>query len=814
MNNHFKPESTILVFYKMFPKGGYPFTMKFLKLEQSTIYPVDPWQVTESNFEPKRNLLSETIFSLANGYIGFRGSFEEGLNESETKSIDGTYLNGFYESVPIPHTERGFGSALNTQTRLNVTDSKLIEVELEGERFCLDAGTILAYKRTLDMKAGFQTREVTWRSPRGKEVRITVKRVVPFTHRHLLAIEYQVVPLNFSGKITITSSLNGGVDNHTHVENDPRFSASLGELCMVVSAIESHGTGAMIEQKTNRSKLTLTCAMENHLVEGTLIAAESGQAEKSVYNRFIVNARANEPVTLVKYAAYYTSRDYPINELAELARSTTSNAKSAGFQTLLSEQEQYCTDYWDTVGISIEGDPKVEQGLRFNLFHLLQATGNRGQTSIAAKGLTSEGYDGHYFWDTETYLLPFYASIKPSEARNLLAFRYSILDHARNRARELSHEKGALYPWRTIAGEEGSSYFPASTAQYHINAAIAYAINKYIETTGDYSLMIDFGAEILFETARLWADLGTYVPRKGNRFCFNEVTGPDEYSALVNNNCYTNLMAQWHLRYAYETAQILKQNHPSEYHSIAKKIDLQDEELQAWILAAEYMYVPYDETMQIHPQDDGFLDKEIWDFSTMPQDKYPLLLYYHPLVIYRYQVCKQPDVILAHLLLGDRFSLQQKRRDYDYYEPITTHDSTLSPSIFSIASSELGYRDDAYRFFTISARLDLDNIMNATHFGIHIANMAGTWLSLVNGFAGMRTKAGKLSFEPYLPEQLNSYSFRITFQDRSIEIAVKENSASYKLLAGEKISFTHHGEMVDLEEGVIAIHSLSDHESR
>jgi len=600
--------------------------VKFLKLEQSTIYPIEPWQITESSFNLKRNLLSETIFSLANGYIGIRGSFEEGLNESVTKSIDGTYLNGFYESVPIPHTERGFGSALNTQTRLNVTDSKIIEIELENERFGLDTGTILAFKRTLDMKNGFQTRAVTWRSPQGKEINITVKRVVPFMHRHLLAIEYQLVPLNFSGKITINSSLNGDVDNHAHMENDPRFSASLGELRMTVTGIESHDTGALVKQQTNRSKLTLACAMENHLVDGTLIKTETGQTDKSVYNRFVINAQANEPITMVKYAAYYTSRDYPTNKLTELAKNTVVNAKTIGFQTLLNEQEQYCKDYWDTVGISIVGDPKVEQGLRFNLFHLLQATGNRGQTSIAAKGLTSEGYDGHYFWDTETYLLPFYAAVKPGEARNLLAFRYSILDHARKRARELSHGKGALYPWRTIAGEEGSSYFPASTAQYHINAAIAYAINKYIETTGDYSLMIDFGAEILFETARLWEDLGTYVPRKGNRFCFNEVTGPDEYSALVNNNCYTNLMAQWHLRCAYETAQFMKQNHPEEYRSIAIKIDLQDEELQAWILAAEYMYVPYDETMQIHPQDDGFLDKEIWDFSTMPKDKYPLLL--------------------------------------------------------------------------------------------------------------------------------------------------------------------------------------------
>jgi trehalose/maltose hydrolase-like predicted phosphorylase len=788
--------------------------VKFLKLEQPPVYEVDPWKITERTFQANKNLHSETVFSLANGYIGIRGSFEEGFNGTATRSIDGIYLNGFYESVPIPHNERGYGFAQNTQTRLNVTDSKSIKLQLEDEWFNLDTGQLLAFERTLDLRQGCQVRELIWRSPKGREVKVSIKRLVPFKHRHLLAFAYEVEPLNFSGNITIKSALNGSVDNHTHVENDPRFSASLGELRMAVTAVKSRPTGATITQETVRSGLALACAMENLLVQGDPAEVRAVETTKAATNIFRINARAHEKIMFYKFASYYTTLDYPESSIVGLAEETVKEAAAFGFPALLAEQEQFCADFWDDVGLSIDGDPLLLQGLRFNLFHLLQATGNKGQTGIAAKGLTSEGYDGHYFWDTEIYLLPFYAAIKPEEARNLIAYRYSILDHARKRATELSHPKGALYPWRTIAGEEGSSYFPAGTAQYHINAAIAYAISKYIETTGDFQLMLDFGAEILFETARLWENLGSYVPRKGNRFCFHEVTGPDEYSALVNNNCYTNLMAQWHLRYAYETAQTMKQEHPREYAALTAKINLQEEELQAWVLASEYMFIPYDETMQIHPQDDGFLDKEVWDFSSTPADRYPLLLHHHPLVIYRFQVCKQPDVILAHLLLGDRFTVEQKRRDYQYYEPITTHDSTLSPSIFSIVSSELGYDDDAFRFFKISSRLDLDNIMNATQYGIHIANMAGSWLCLVNGFAGMRTKTDTLSFNPYLPASLQSYSFNINYQGCRLKVAVADQQVSYRLLKGSQLHFMHVNEKVTLTADQTVTFNLAEREEQ
>lgn len=775
--------------------------MKSFSTDNLSTYPLDPWKITEESFSSQNTLLSETIFALGNGYIGIRGSFEEGLDRAKCRTIEGTYLNGFYESVPIPHAERGYGYAVNTQTMLNVTDSKIIEVFLDGERFSLEEGEILRFKRTLDFRQAILFREVVWRSPSGKEVEFVFKRLVSFARRHLMAFQLKLTPLNFSGSVTIMSSMNGDVDNHTHEEEDPRFSASLGGLGLKKLSVKTDDTGTVMLQNTKRSGLTLACAMGSSMQESVAYSSESKQsgALTSVYYKFA--ALEQNSYTFEKYVSYYTSRDYPVEDLASLALQSIDEAKNAGFEELGREQADYCRRFWDKAGITIEGDPKSEQGIRFNLFHLLQAAGSNGKTGIAAKGLTSEGYDGHYFWDTEIYMTPFFSALVPAEARKLLEYRYSILDHARSRARELSHPRGALYPWRTIAGEEGSSYYPAGTAQYHINAAIAYAISKYIDITGEYNFMLQYGAEIIFETARLWEDLGAYIPTKENLFCYNEVTGPDEYTALVNNNCYTNLMARWHLQYAYDTALFIKKNHPAEYRRITEKIKLEEVELKAWLKAAENMYIPFDPAQKVHPQDDGFFDKEVWDFASTPANNYPLLLYYHPLVIYRYQVCKQPDVILAQLLLEDAIGLEQKRRNYNYYQAITTHDSSLSPSIFSIAASELGFSESAKRFFDLSVRLDLDNIMKDTHYGIHLANMAGSWLSVVHGFGGMRTRGGRLSFDPYMPEKWQGYKFKVQFRGNLLEVEVKKDQVTYILINGEMISFSHREKSVVLRSG-------------
>jgi alpha,alpha-trehalose phosphorylase len=423
--------------------------------------------------------------------------------------------------------------------------------------------------------------------------------------------------------------------------------------------------------------------------------------------------------------------------------------------------------------------------------------GRDGRTNIAAKGVTGEGYEGHYFWDTEIYVFPFFLFSRPEIARALLQYRYNGLPKARERARQMAHDKGALYPWRTIAGEECSAYFPAGTAQYHINADVAYSIRLYLLATGDFDFMAEQGAEIVLETARIWTGIGSY-DRKG-RFCINEVTGPDEYTALVNNNYYTNAMARMHMTFAADVAERLVAERPDDYARVANAIGLSDAEIKAWRDASAAMFLPYDDDLGIHEQDDSFLSKKPWDFANTPPENYPLLLNYHPLVIYRHQVCKQADVVLALLLLSSQFSLDDKRRDFDFYEGVTTHDSSLSSCIFSIVASEIGYRDKAYAYFMETARLDLDNTHANTQYGVHTAAMAGTWLGVAYGFAGMRLDEAGLRFAPTLPDKWTGYRFKVQVRGTLLEVAVDGSGSDYRLLRGDRLAFAHGGTTIALD---------------
>nr|WP_308936756.1 glycosyl hydrolase family 65 protein [Duganella sp. SG902] len=478
------------------------------------------------------------------------------------------------------------------------------------------------------------------------------------------------------------------------------------------------------------------------------------------------------------------------------SKDTLASAAAAGFDGLRLAQEQYLADFWQQADVQIAGDDALQQGMHFNQFHLLQSVGRDGKTNISAKGVTGEGYEGHYFWDTEIYIFPFFLYSKPEIARKLLEYRYAGLPKARERARQMSHERGALYPWRTIAGDECSAYFPAGTAQYHINADIAYSIKMYMEATDDQEYLVKAGAEIVMETARIWTGIGSYD--RDGRFCINQVTGPDEYTALVNNNYYTNAMARMHLNFAASIAEQLQAQAPSEFARIAAAMALDAGEPAEWRRAASLMHLPYDSALQIHAQDDSFLSKKVWDFANTPKENYPLLLNYHPMVIYRHQVCKQADVVLALLLLSDQFSLEDKRRDFDYYEAVTTHDSSLSSCIFGIIAAEVGYQDKAYHYFMETARLDLDDTHGNTHYGVHTAAMAGTWLGVAYGFAGMRVEGGALRFAPQLPKQWRHYTFKIHFRGALLEVHVEAGRVEYRLLQGEALELSHGGEAVQL----------------
>lgn len=772
------------------------------------LYPYHEWEIVEDSFDAESNLQDETIFALGNGYIGIRGNFEEGYNGPSGTSVEGTYLNGFYETEPIFYGEDGHGYARYSQTMLNVTNSKIIKLELDGEPFDLFQGHILSYKRTLDMKNGILIRNVLWQSASGKQIQLNVRRIVSLVNKHLAAISYEVVPLNFDGTITIRSVLDGQVRNQV-TTGDPRTGSALSGQVLLTEGKVQDGTFAALLQRTINTRFALVCAMENRLETSAEYEFETIATEQQVTVQYKISARQGETVRLNKYIAYFTSKhtsesDVPEHKietnLTERVKQTVVEAKRRGFEELIADQQMFLRNYWQRSDVEIRGDLALQQSIRFNAFHLLQAVGRDGKTNIGAKGLTGEGYEGHYFWDTETYVFPFFLYTHPEIGKKLLEYRYSILDKARVRAREMS-QKGALYPWRTIGGEETSAYYPAGTAQYHINADIIHALRKYMTATNDMVFFLTAGAEMLFETARLWADLGDYIPRKGNRFCINNVTGPDEYTAIVNNNLYTNLMAKDHLEYAWIMARELQRNHSVEYRALAERIKLQEKEIEEWKRAADMMYIPYDEKLGIHPQDDSFLEKAVWDFANTPPENYPLLLHYHPLVIYRYQVLKQADVVLALFLQGNRFTQAEKKRNFDYYEPITTHDSSLSPCSYSIIAAELGYLQRAYDYFMRTARMDLDDYNGNVKDGVHTAAMAGAWLSIVNGFAGFREYDGQLHFNPVVPEPLDGYRFTITFQSRLLEIDVTKENATYTLLEGEPLTIRHGHQPLLLQTG-------------
>ena len=504
---------------------------------------------------------------------------------------------------------------------------------------------------------------------------------------------------------------------------------------------------------------------------------------------------------------YHTSQTASAEELCGRAEWTLDRVVSQGFERLLAAQEQYMDDFWRRSDVRIKdiredrikrSTVEIQQAIRFNLFHILQASARAEDTGVPAKGLTGQAYEGHYFWDTEIYLLPFLIYTSPRIARNLLAFRYKMLPQARARAKELGHP-GAMFPWRTISGEEASAYYAAGTAQYHINADIMYALRKYVQATGDEAFLRDFGSEMLVETARLWLDLGFYSAAKGGKFCINGVTGPDEYNAVVNNNAYTNLMARENLRYAAQVVQSLHATEPDAYNALAHKTALEPSEVSAWIRAAENMYVPYDEKLGFIAQDDDFLDKEPWDFRNTPADHYPLLLFYHPLNIYRKQVIKQADVVLAMFLLGDAFSLEAKKRNFDFYDPLTTGDSSLSSSVEAIIAAQVGDIDKAIRYGMAALLMDLADVGGNVKDGCHIASMGGTWMMLTYGLAGMRDHDGTLSFWPRrAPEDNAILRFPVTYRSQLLEVEISLDKVEYALREGERLVIRHETEEVEL----------------
>ncbi len=758
------------------------------------VYPPVEWEVVEREFMPSLLSQGETIFSLGNGYLGMRGCFEEGGPIGQ----HGTFINGFYESWPIVYPETAYGLATTGQSIVNVTDTTIIKLYVDDEVFWLPHAHLLRFERRLNMRAGTLDRDIVWETPAGKQVSIRSRRLVSFSHRHVAAIWYQVTLLNADAAVVLASEMIANGPSPRTDGTDPRHGKVFPGKVLHQRASRMRDQRMVLCHDTKESRLILACAVDHRLhavataTWSTSVKEDRGQAAVTL------EARQGEPILLEKYMAYQTSRTAPPDEMCERAERTLDRALSVGFDGLLRQQRAYLDQCWNMSDIAVAANPAVarrstlemQQAVRFSLFHIIQASARAENSGIPAKGLTGQAYEGHYFWDTEIYVLPFLMYTEPRIAKNLLRFRYSQLDWARARARQLN-QHGAMYPWRTINGEEASAYFEAGTAQYHINADIMYALKKYVEITGDEAFLFHEGVEMLVETARLWRSLGFYCGQKEGRFCIHAVTGPDEYNVIVDNNTYTNLMARENLLYAADSLERLRESHPDQFARLVHTVQLDWREVGEWRRAAEHMYVPFDEARGITAQDSHFLEQQRWDFEHVPADKYPLLLYFHPLTIYRYQVIKQADLVLAMLLLPDAFTPDLKRRNFEYYDALTTGDSSLSPCIQSILAAEIGDMEKAERYAALATLMDLGDVAGNVKDGCHIAAMGGVWLLHVYGFAGLRDYGGQLRFNPRMPSALDQLSFRLTVRGRILDVNLAPAATTYTLAQGDELAFWH-----------------------
>jgi alpha,alpha-trehalose phosphorylase len=746
---------------------------------QHPAFTVEPWAVRETELDLDVIDQAGSVFALANGHIGLRGNLDEG----EPPGLPGTYLNGLYEQRPLPYAEAGYGYPEAGQTVVNVTNGKVIRLLVDDEPFDVRFGELRSHERVLDFRAGVLRRRAEWSTPAGKLVRVSSLRLVSLVQRAVAAILYEVEPLDAPARLVVQSELVAN-ESMPPTEADPRAAAALGAP-LRSEHYSDHEGRAVLVHVTERSALRLAAGMD-HIVkgpDGTDTATESSPDLARV--AVTADVQPGERLRIVKLLAYGWSSRRSTAALHDQVAGALAEARHTGWDGLLAGQRSYLDDFWERADVELEGDAELQQAVRFALFHTLQAGARAERRAIGAKGLTGPGYNGHTFWDTETFVLPMLTYTAPHAARDALRWRHSTLGLARDRAKLLGFE-GAAFPWRTIDGQECSGYWPAGTAAFHVGADIADAVGRYQAASDDQAFEREAGLELLVETARLWRSLGHHDAR--GRFRIDGVTGPDEYSAVADNNVYTNLMAQRNLRLAADAVT----RHPER----AAELGADPEEVAGWRDAARAILIPFDEQLGVHPQAEGFTEHEPWDFERTAPEQYPLLLHFPYFDLYRKQVLKQADLVLALHLRGDAFSAEAKARDFAYYEALTVRDSSLSACTQAVIAAEVGWLELAYDYFAEAALMDLDNLERNTRDGLHIASLAGAWIVAVAGFGGMRDHDGTLSFKPRLPERLTRLAFGISFRERRLRVEVAHDQARYTLRQGSPLQIAHHDEPI------------------
>ncbi|WP_353113835.1 glycosyl hydrolase family 65 protein [Microbacterium sp.] len=778
-------------------------------------HPADTWRLTESRYD--EGGVSETLFAIGNGYLGLRGNHIEGRGAHE----HGTFINGLHETWPIRHAEQAYGFAEVGQTIVNAPDAKIMRIYVDDEPLSFDEADVREYSRVLDMRTGVLERTVLWVTPSGKRVRLRDERMVSFDERHLAVLRLDVVVENADAPVTISSQLLNRQDGGTVYTGtpeaaqktagfDPRKAEKILERVLQPAEYWQDGLRSTLSYRVSDSGMTLA-VVADHVVETENEYSARTLIEPDIAkNVFRVQAKAGVPIRITKLVSYHSSRGVPPRELVDRCRRTLDRAGVEGVEALFRTQRAWLDAFWERSDVRIEGRDDLQQATRWCLFQLAQAAARADGNGVPAKGLTGSGYSGHYFWDTEIYVLPFLTYTSPLWARNALRARVLMLPAARRRAAQLN-EAGALFPWRTINGEEASAYYAAGTAQYHINADVSYALGKYVHATGDEEFLRSEAADIAVETARLWATLGFWRGKNGDAtFHIHGVTGPDEYTTVVNDNLFTNVMARYNLRFAARIVREIEASDPVAYAGLVERTGLDAGEPDAWDRAAERMHIPFSDGLGIHPQDSLFLEREVWDLANTPAEQRPLLLNFHPLVIYRFQVLKQADVVLALFLQGNHFTAEDKLADFDYYDPLTTGDSTLSAVVQSILAAEVGYQDLAQEYFEQAINVDLRDLHHNAADGVHVASAGGVWTALVCGFGGMRDYAGELSFDPRLPSDWPSLSYPLQWHGSQLQVTVRRDELTVQVRSGDPVSFTVRGEAFTAAVGADAVVALAD----
>jgi alpha,alpha-trehalose phosphorylase len=747
-------------------------------------FTLEPWSVRETELALDRLAQTESVFALSNGHVGWRGCLDEG----EPHGMPGSYLNGVYEIRPLPHSESAYGRPESGETVINVTNGRLIRLFVDDEPFDVRYGALRSHERVLDFRSGLLTRRADWISPAGGSVRITSTRLVSFTHRSIAAISYEVEPLEQSLQISVQSELLAN-EQVPEPDGDPRGGATLDHpLLPEFNAANEHSV--IVVHRTAHSGLRVGAGMD-HRFEGP----DGMQTETHSYDDGgLVTASAvlqpGQRLRAVKFAGYGWSSERSLEAVRDQVWAALSGARLAGWDGLVADQRAYLDEFWDRADVQVDGDIEIQQAVRFGLYHVLQAGARGEDRPIPAKGLTGPGYDGHAFWDTEAFVLPVLTLTAPDAAASALRWRHSTLPTATKRAAQLGF-KGAAFPWRTITGEECSGYWPAGTAAFHVNADIADAVIRYVDMTGDQDFDRDYGIDVLVHTARLWRSLGHHDG--GGGFHIDGVTGPDEYSAIADDNVYTNLLAQRNLAAAAAAAE--------KYPDRAKELGVDSEEAAAWRDAAARMFIPYDEALGVHAQAASYTGHQVWDFAATPPDHYPLMLHYPYFDLYRKQVVKQADLVFAMQVCGQAFTAEQKERNFAYYEALTVRDSSLSACTQAVMAAEVGQLELAFDYLGEAALIDLEDLQHNTRDGVHIASLAGTWMALIAGLAGLRHHDRMVAFAPRLPDGITRLAFTILVRGHRLRVEITHAAARYLLEDGEPVEIKHHGTKQRLSAG-------------